>query len=97
VAVDPAHHFEAVETRHHHVEDDHVRALAGERGQRRDAIPRDLRVIARVPQVPRHDLADGRLVVDDQDPCESLTRDHHRTIAACSAVIARFDQSFSDL
>ena len=63
----PPAHFEAVQARHCHVEDDGVSRTLSVRRERRLAVLSGLSLIALETESPLQGLADGGLVVDDQD------------------------------
>jgi hypothetical protein len=59
---------QAVDAGQHEVEDDQIRGLGGQRGQRPRTVVGHVDAIALPLQIVLDDLADRRLVVDDQHP-----------------------------
>jgi hypothetical protein len=68
LGADLAAHLQAIHTRQHQIQDDQVRDVGAEGRQRGRAVLGRLDAITLTFQVVLHDLADGRFVIDDQDP-----------------------------
>jgi hypothetical protein len=68
LGADLAAHLQAVHARQHQIQHDQVRNAGAEGRQRGRAVGGRLDAVALPFQVVLDDLADGRLVVDDQDP-----------------------------
>ena len=78
---DAAHRLQAVDARQHEVEHHEVGPARGRHLHRLDTVECHVRLVARPLQVAAHDLADRRLVVDDQDRAAGRIGAHGPSVA----------------
>jgi hypothetical protein len=94
--LDALQHLPAVHLGHHHVEEDQVGRLLLERGQAFLRVRRLTHLVALHLEVDAHELAQARVVVDDQDRPRSA---HLRIVLCatpkCFAACPRVSQSGS--